>query len=129
MAVAPVDVEAAVCDLLGARTRTPDNLSPANPNACRVLRAGGQRSTLVQSQARLTVECWAATDPDAFDAARLAWARLAAAEHGFVGDVWVSRVELTDPVNLPDVDAGLPRYQFIAQLTVALDEIAPQEIA
>lgn len=126
--LAPADVEAAVCDLLGGSTRVPTDLKASLP-AVRVLRVGGDGANLIQSRARLTVECWAADEVAAFDAARLAWARLWAKQDSFVGAVWVSKVELTEPVNLPDVDAGLPRYQFIAQLTVALDEVTPQEIA
>lgn len=126
--LAPVDVEGAVCDLLGGSTRVPINLKASLPFV-RVLRVGGQQSSVVQSQARVTVECWAGDEVAAFDQTRKSWARLWAVQHSFMGSVWVSRVELTDPVNLPDVEAGLPRYQFIAQLTVALDEVTPQEIA
>ena len=125
--LAPVDVESAVCTLLGARTSVPQ--VAGKPDGIRVLRVGGQQTSVVQSQVRLTVECWAADEVAAFDLARLSWARLWGSEGAFMGAVWVSRVELTDPVNLPDTEASRPRYQFIAQLTVALDEITPQEIA
>lgn len=128
MTLAPVDVEAAVATLLGGATRVPTNLRSSLPFT-RILRVGGDSVTLVQVRTRLTVECWAASEIEAFAAARKAWARLYNAADSFVGDVWVSRVELTDPVNLPDVEADLPRYQFVAQLTVALQEIDPQEIA
>jgi hypothetical protein len=128
MILAPADVEAAVAALLDGSTRVPTNLKTSLPYI-RVLRVGGDTANLIQSRARLTIECWAADDVAAFDAARLAWARLWASRGAFMGAVWVSRVELTEPVNLPDVDASLSRYQFIAQLTVALDEITPQEIA
>jgi hypothetical protein len=128
MILAPVDVEAAVGTFLGAGTRVPVDVN-GKPNGVRVLRVGGQQTTLIQGATRLTVECWAGDEVAAFDLARRCWARLWSKQHDFIGAMWVSRVELTDPVNLPDVEAGRSRYQFVAQLTVALDEVTPEEIA
>jgi hypothetical protein len=124
--LAPVDIEKAVVVHLGAATKAPANLRDVLPFT-RVVSVGGDRTNLVQERVRVTVECWAASEPQAFSAARAAWVQLSLAEHGWIGapgsQVWLSRVELTSPANLPDTDADLPRYQFVAQLTVALDEI------
>lgn len=112
----PVDVEGAFVELLeDASTKVPN---PRPVGFTRVTRAGGDRVNVGQSRVRLLVESWDVNSLAAFDRSADAWEAISGTQQTQVGDVWVSRVELTEPVNFPDDD--LPRYQFVAQLTVAL---------
>lgn len=112
----PVDIEAAYADLLDVNTHTPTR---------RVSRTGGPGPlNVVQSAVRLLVECYGADSVAAFNNAAQAWALINANQGAFVGDIWVSRVELTEPVNNPDPATDSDRYQFVAQPTVSLQEIA-----
>lgn len=125
MALAPPDVESAVVATL---TGVADSVATRVPNprpvtAVRVTRAGGQGRNLIQSDARILVECWADDTTTAFDIARMAYARLWAAQDSFLGDVWVTRIEFTEPVNFPDPNTKQARYQFIAQLTASLTDV------
>lgn len=123
--LAPVDIEGAVVSVLGAgaATRVP-NPRPDGP-LIRVTRAGGVTVNLIQSAPRVLVECWDDDEVAAFDLARLAYARLWAAADSFLTpDVYVTRIELTEPVNFPDPDTNKPRYQFVAALTTSLTEVS-----
>lgn len=119
--LAPADVEALAHAILPppAGTRLPN---PRPAEFTRVTRAGGSTVNLVLSAPRLLVECWAPTSTAAFDRAREAWAAFHAIEGTTVAGVWVARVELTEPVNFEDPSTTSPRYQFVAQLTTALQE-------
>lgn len=122
MMLVPADVEAAMVTLLpGAHTRVP----PTRPaEFTRVSRAGGNERNIVQSDVRLLVECFAADSVAAFARAARAWGLIKAAEGTTVGGVWISRAEMTEPVNYPDQTTRQARYQFVAQLTTSLQEIA-----
>lgn len=126
---APPDVEGAAVTMLNAALTPPVSTRVPNPRPAtfvRITRAGGQGRNLAQSDARLLVECWADDSVAAFDLARLAYAHLWAARDSYMGAVWVTRVDLTDPVNFPD--PALPaasRYQFLATLTTSLTEVTP----
>ena len=112
----PVDIETAYVDLLDALTHDP---------ARRVSRTGGPGPlNVVQSAVRLLVECYGPDSVAAFDNAREAWGLIWANQRTSVGGIWIARVELTEPVNNPDPASDSDRYQFIAQPTVSLQEIA-----
>jgi hypothetical protein len=127
MMLAPVDIEGAVVTMLNDALAAP--VATRVPNArpaefVRVTRTGGQSRNLVQSDARVLVECWAADGVAAFGLARMAYAHLWASADSFIADdVWVGRVDLTEPVNFPDPDTDSPRYQFLATLTTSLVEV------
>lgn len=126
--LAPPDVEAAVVSLL-AENMTADVgtrvHSGADGEYVRVTRAGGGSRNLIQTDPRLLVECWADDSVAAFDLARMAYALLWSAADSFMAPgVWVSRVQLDDPVNFPD-STGRARYQFLATLTASLTEVTP----
>lgn len=122
----PVNVEAALVAWLRSAlsvqvgTRVP----ATRPDRFVVLsRAGGQRDNLVQSSPRMLVECWGSTDSIAWNLVSAAWAAVEAADgQALTQGVWVAQVALTEPVNYPDDATGSPRYQFIATLTVNLEE-------
>ena len=122
----PVNVEAAlVAHLRSVLSMQVGTRVPASrPDRFVVLsRAGGQTSNLVQSEPRVLVECWGATDGAAWDLVRDTWAAVADADgRDLTKGVWVAHVELTEPVNYPDDATASPRYQFIATLTVNLEE-------
>lgn len=127
---APPDIEGAVVTLLDAGTSADVSTAVPNPRPAgpmiRVTRAGGSGRNLIQSTPRVLVECWDADEVAAFNLARLAYARLwAAADSFLVPGVYVTRIELTEPVNFPDPDTDQPRYQFIAALTTSLTEVTP----
>lgn len=126
----PVDVEAAVVSLLdgamsaNVATAVP-NPRPASGGYLRVTRAGGGQRNLIQSDPRVLIECWHDDEVAAFDLARHAWALLWAAQDSFMtADVYVTRVESTEPVNFPDPDTDSPRYQFLTTLTTSLTEVS-----
>jgi hypothetical protein len=121
---APADVEAAVVGLLGGHAAGVGTKVPASRPASftRVQRQGGSRTNLILSAPRVFVECWGATQVEAFDRAADTWAALSDAEGTNVGGVWFARVELTDLANFPD-DDGSPRYTFTAGITTALRSI------
>lgn len=121
-ALAPVDVEAALVSALASpvSTRVPN---PRPASFTRVTRTGGDQRNLVQSDVQVLVECWGPDEASAFGRARSAWAVLWASRGSFLAPgVWVSRAELTEPVNFPDPDTASPRYQFVARLTTGLSE-------
>ena len=122
----PVNVEAAlVAHLRSALSVQVGTRVPATRPAKFVVlsRAGGEVSNLVQSSPRMLVECWGATDSEAWALARDTWAAVADTDgRALTQGVWVARVELTEPVNYPDDATASPRYQFIATLTVNLEE-------
>jgi hypothetical protein len=123
--LAPVDIEEAFVTYLNAEltplvmTRVPRD-RPAT--FVRVQVVGGDVPSLVFEQPRLLVECWAATSDDAAALARQAWAQIQATRGTFVGDAFVLDTDLGRPVNFPDPDTTSPRYQFTADLRVAMTE-------
>lgn len=127
--LAPVDIEAAVVTVLDAGTSASvatkvENPRPAGP-LIRVTRAGGIGVNLIQSAPRVLVECWDDDEVAAFNLARMAYAVLwAGADSYLAAGVYVTRIELTEPVNFPDPDTKKPRYQFVAALTTSLQEIS-----
>lgn len=127
----PVDVEVGVVTLLdtgmasaSVATRVP-NPRPTG-RYLRVTRVGGQGRNLIQSDVRVLIECWDDDETAAFNAARLAYALLWAAQDSFISPgVYVTRIQLAEPVNFPDPDTRSPRFQFIANLTTSLTEVTP----
>lgn len=122
-ALAPADIEVALVAFLpGAATHVPNPRPPGG--FTRVTRAGGDRQNLIQGVTRVLVECFDPDEGAAFTRAQTAWAKLSVARQSYLADgVWVTRVQLTDPVNYPDPETKLPRFQFIASLTLSLTPV------
>lgn len=125
MTLLPVDAESAACThlapLLGVlvSTRVPN---PRNPPFVQITRAGGQARNLVQSDVRLLVECWDVTETGAFELARMTYGQLWRIPPGYMADVLVMGIELSEPVNYPDPSTpDHHRYQFIATATTSLE--------
>lgn len=90
-----------------------------------VSRTGGTRSNLGQSRPVILVEAWAKTDGDSWALASDAYNALDALpyqDEPLGTGVYVADCDLADPVNYPDSQSGTPRYQFVATLTVNLQE-------
>ena len=83
----------------------------------RLSRAGGPRRDLVTDMPMVIFECYAVSEPDAEDLAEQC-RRIVHAEP-YSADSPIRRVvETGGPVNFPDPDTSLPRYQFTVQLNV-----------
>lgn len=126
----PVDIETAVIEFLNASMDSDvsdrvSNPRPEDERYGRVTRAGGNPRNLVQSDPRLLLEFWAPDATTAFQDAQRAYGLLWAAQNSYIGDVWVSQIQSTEPVNFPDPDTKSPRYQFVSTLTTSLQEVAP----
>lgn len=122
----PVPIEQAVIAHLRAATGKPASTKVPSTRPAeffRVTRTGGDRTNLVESRPTVLVESWANADVAAWDNVRAAWAVL---DDTPVTDlplgVCVMKANLTEPVNYPDSATGSPRYQFIYQPTVVLEE-------
>lgn len=120
----PVNVEAVLVKFLGAALGKPvaTKVPTTRPaQFVRVTRAGGARRNVAQSGSRVIVECWAASETDA-------WALCVAAYDALddldvdPGELPFMSVDLSDPVNYPDTATGSPRYQFIATIITNLKE-------
>ncbi len=123
MSVQPAPLEQAYVAHLNAALTEPVSTRVPTPRPAafvRITRTGGQRRSVVLSDSNLLVECWGATDTTAWDLCRRTWSLVVATEHSAVSDVWVNRLQVTDPVNFPDSASGSPRYQFLVTATVAL---------
>ncbi|RRD03227.1 DUF3168 domain-containing protein [Arachnia propionica] len=111
-----------ICDYLNetpalsgvsAFSRVPD---PRPPKLIRATLTGSRRRSLIHRDARVTVECWAPTDAEAYELGAqveqalsgldTAWAFMPGGEGG-----WVS-----GPTELPDPDSGSPRVVMTANL-------------
>ena len=121
----PVDVEGLLVGVLRPVV-APSKVATKLPNPrpaqfVRVTRAGGARRNVAQSGSRVIVECWAASETDA-------WALCVAAYDALddldvdPGELPFMSVDLSDPVNYPDTATGSPRYQFIATIITNLKE-------
>lgn len=99
-------------------TRVP---KPRPARFVRVTRTGGAAPRMVVSEPTLLVECWGATDGDAWTVVEAVWP-LCSVPHSvqISADVWASRMWAQEPVNFPDGASGSPRYQFIVTARVAL---------
>jgi hypothetical protein len=94
--------------------------TPRPPEFVRISRAGGVRRNLVTEDARIVVEAWAGSGPEATDLAELVRSILHALR-GTVDDngVPVYRVDdVEGPADDPDPISDQPRYQFAVSLTV-----------
>lgn len=119
----PQDVEAALvahlaqsvgCDV---GTRVPN---PRPEKFVRVRRTGGITGRFFE-QPTLLVECWATSEPDAFDIAKAASSALAAAAGTWITeDTWINDTEVGGLVNFDDPSTSCPRYQFTARLWLRL---------
>lgn len=86
-----------------------------------VERSGGSRRNLAQSDPTLLVQCWGATQADAWEVTRRAWQALAVADETDLPlGVQVMRLSITEPANYPDEASGTPRYTFTFTPTVNL---------
>lgn len=124
----PAPVEQALVAYLGplvspatVATRVPQSRPAA---FVKVTRSGGDVLNIGQSRPRVLVECWGNTDSAAWDLAAKAWDALYESDQSaeIRPGVEVMDVDLTEPVNFPDIASGSPRYQFLASLTVNLKE-------
>ncbi|AHH22105.1 hypothetical protein NONO_c73490 [Nocardia nova SH22a] len=127
-AIAPVDAEAVVVAGLKAAYQTRGETAkvgtkvpnPMPSRAVRVSLVDSARITLQHHRASILVECWADSESAASDLARTTYALLFAAEGEMFGGKWVAEVaETGGVVNFPDLDAGVPRYQFTVDLLIA----------
>lgn len=123
MSLGPVDIEGALIGVVAApaSTRIPN---PRPAAFTRITRAGGTDLNVVMSRPRVLVECFAGSSTAAFERAAEAYAAIRDLLRTTAGGVWFAEVELTEPVNFPDDATGMARYQFVAQLTTSLREMA-----
>jgi hypothetical protein len=91
----------------------------------KVTLTGGSASGIVAHDAQVTVECWAANTDGignsvkASELARLCAGLTDALPGSFIGGVWISRVRhVSGPLEFPDPDTALPRYQFTKRLGI-----------
>ena len=125
MILAPVDVEGAFVTFLNAELTPPVSTRVPNPRPAshvRVQVVGGAVDNIAFESPRLLVECWAATSVAAAALARQAWAQIQSTRYTTVGTAFVLSTNLSRPVNFPDPDTTSPRYQFTADLRVAMTE-------
>lgn len=127
-AVAPIDAEAVVVAGLKAAyssrgqtvkvsTKVPNPMPPA---AVRVSLVDSARITPLHHRASILVECWADGESATSDLARITYALIFAFDGEEVDGKWVAEVSETGGVvNFPDLEAGLPRYQFTVDLLIA----------
>ena len=102
-------------------TRVPATRPPAFVKLTRA--GGGGLRQLVLTNSSVLYECWGSTDALAWDLAARTWSQVAALPDATLNGVYVNEVvSLQDPVNFPDSASGSPRYQFLANLTCALEE-------
>lgn len=125
-AVAPVDAEALLVAHLLAEfaarsiaaevgTRVPN---PRPDRMVRVSLADTLQQTSAHFYSRLIVECWAPTEVEASQLARIAYALTLALEGEDSGSEYVADVQAAaGPVHFPEPDVG-PRYQFTVDLLV-----------
>lgn len=121
--LAPPDVEKAfVAYLNGLLTPKVSTRVPATRPASfvRVQVVGGDSPNVALDAPRLLFECWGPDQGAAWALARETWARVSETRASFVGEVWVSSLTMSRPVNFPDPDTASPRYQFTADLRVAM---------
>lgn len=125
-ALAPPDVEKAFVGYLNnllapqVSTRVP-NPRPASFGRVQVV--GGDAPSVALDAPRLLFEFWGADQGAAWTLAREAWAHVAATRAQWVGDVFVLSLTQSRPVNFPDPDTASPRYQFTADLRVAMSPL------
>lgn len=123
MTLAPPDVEKAfVAYLSGVLTPRVSTRVPASRPASfvRVQVVGGDVLNVALDAPRLLFECWAADQGAAWTLARQAWGHVSETRAQWVGGVFVNAITLSRPVNFPDPDTASPRYQFTADLRVAM---------
>jgi hypothetical protein len=126
MTLAPPDVEKAFVTYLNAALTPPVSTRVPNPRPAahvRVQVVGGDSPNVALDAPRLLIECWGADQGAAWALAREAWACVSETRAAWAGGVWVSSVSLSRPVNFPDPDTASPRYQFTADLRVAMTPI------
>lgn len=118
-----VPIEQALVTFLATATGYPTSTKiPTSRPArfVRVSRAGGTVRNLSQSDPSVLVECWGATDSDAWAVAKAAWEALQPSRLGgyLTPAVFVCQAETPEPVFYPDAQTGSPRYQFLYSPTV-----------
>lgn len=102
-------------DTARVSTRHPTTVKAPGPvtRFVRVTRTGGPRTNLVTDGAQLMFQCWDTDETAAAGLCTLVRALVWAMDAAMVGDVWVRRVqEFSGPVNYPDPDTDMPRYQI-----------------
>lgn len=79
----------------------------------RVTRSGGPRAHIVADGAQMVVQCWDSDEVAAAELLQLVRALVWAMAGTDVDGTWVYRVqEFSGPVNYPDPDTDMPRYQI-----------------
>lgn len=82
----------------------------------RISGTGGSRHNIVTDNPSALFECWAPNVLAACDLARAVRAVVDATNGTYIGDVWIEDVGTSTPVQFPDPDWDVPRYQFTAQI-------------
>lgn len=126
--VRPLDVESALVAFLSAALDVPTSTRTPNPRPARfvtVKRIGGRRLNLAQAEPLVMLQGWGTSDFDAFELTRDAWGALDGADGTDIGlGVWISDLNLSGPVNIPDPETGQDRYQFTANMVIGFEESA-----
>lgn len=94
-------------------TRVPAGHTPST-KFVRVSRTGGPSRDIVTDGGTYLLECYAATDGDAYDLCAEVRAIVLAAAR--LSDRVRRAVDGGGPAFLPDPDSGQPKYQFLVQL-------------
>lgn len=94
-------------------TQVPATHTPST-KFVRVSRTGGPSVDLITDGGTYLVECYAATDGDAYDLCATVRAIVLAAAR--LSDRVRRAVDGGGPAFLPDPDSGQPKYQFLVQL-------------
>lgn len=120
-AIAFPDAEAVLVGLLNPVLDVPVRTRVQNPrdeSFVRLVRTGGARRDLVADSALVVFECWAPTEPEAAELARLCRARVHALARQDTSPTVYRVVEVGGPAYNPDPSAGVPRYTFSAQVDI-----------
>jgi hypothetical protein len=119
------NVESAAIKILDADTAITADVSSRVPNPrpaslIRVTRIGGDQLNMVQERAILLIECWGATQQQAWDLTAAAYKALQGRDPLEYNGIELSQRSCSSPVNYPDPSTTSPRYQFQLQTTVNL---------
>jgi hypothetical protein len=119
------NVEAAAIHLLDDDIAITAEVSSRIPNPrpaslIRVTRVGGTEANMVQERAILLIECWGATQQQAWDLVSAAYRVLQGRDPLEYNGIELGSRSCSSPVNYPDPSTSSPRYQFQLETTVNL---------
>lgn len=119
-------IEQALVAFLPSATTYPTSTKVPNPRPARFIRAtraGGVIRNGAQSDVDVLVECWGATESDAWAVAKATWEALQPTALGarIAPAVVVCRADIAEPVFYPDSSTGSARYQFLYSPTVVIE--------